>query len=188
MSEKDKDELREHDYDGIQEYDNDMPRWWIWLFWITIVFSAIYPFVYDFGPLQFASESIEEEMLALEENKKAKESTGGGITEEHLLALAKDEDVIAKGQMQYTLKCFACHAEKGAGLVGPNLTDDYWLHGGKITDIHKVVSNGVLEKGMLAWKDQMKPEQLNSVVAFIWSLRGTNPPGAKAPQGELVKR
>lgn len=188
MSNKDKDELREHNFDGIQEYDNDLPRWWLWLFWITIIFSVIYPFIYDFGPGQFASETVDAEVLALQKAKEEKAEASGDVTEEVLLKVASDEDALAKGQMIYTTRCFACHAEKGAGLVGPNLTDDYWIHGGRILDIHKTVSNGVLEKGMLAWKDQLTPEQLNQVVAFVWSLHGINPPNAKAPEGELQPR
>ena len=184
----DKDELRKHSYDGIQEYDNDLPRWWIWLFVVTVIIAVVYPLIYDFGPGEFASETVDREMLALKEAKIAKESGSAVVTEEFLLKLAKDSAVLDKGQVIYTTRCFACHAEKGAGLVGPNLTDDYWLHGGKITDLHKVVTNGVLEKGMLAWKDQLTPDQLNSVVAFVWSLRGTNPPNGKAPQGDLAPR
>ncbi len=184
----DKDELREHDYDGIQEYDNDLPRWWLWLFAITVVIAVVYPFIYDFGPGQFASETVYQEMLALLEEKKSKETTKVEINEDFLLKLTKSPEVLAEGQGLYTTRCFACHADKGAGLVGPNLTDDYWIHGGKIMDIHKVISNGVLEKGMLAWKDQLTPNQLNAVVAFVWTLHGVNPPNAKAPQGDLVKR
>ena len=90
--------------------------------------------------------------------------------------------------MIYTTRCFACHADKGAGLVGPNLTDDYWLHGGKISDVRNVIINGVLEKGMLAWKDQLKADEINQITAFVWSLHGKNPPGAKAAQGEFVER
>lgn len=184
----DKDELRKHSYDGIQEYDNDLPRWWLWLFVITVLIAIVYPFIYDFGPGEFASETVDKEMLALQELKKSKGDSATGVTEEFLLKLVKESGTLDKGQVVYTTRCFACHAEKGAGLVGPNLTDDYWIHGGKITDIHKIVSNGVLDKGMLAWKDQLTPEQLNSVVAFVWSLRGSNPPNGKAPQGDFVPR
>ncbi len=183
----DKDELREHDFDGIQEYDNDLPKWWTWLFWITIIFSVLYPFVYDFGPGQFPSETIDAEIASI---KQAKEKAVGGtdISEESLLSLVKDKAIIARANESYALRCFACHATGGAGLIGPNLTDDYWLHGGKITDIRKVIADGVLEKGMPPWKDQLTPEQVNDLTALVWSLQGTNPPGAKEPQGELVER
>lgn len=184
----DKDELREHSFDGIQEYDNDLPSWWLWLFYITIAISVIYPFIYDFGPGEFASETVDKEMLAYAEKNKSQNITAPAVTDDYLISLAKNSEALQKGQSIYTAKCFACHADKGAGLVGPNLADDYWIHGGKITDVHRIVSEGVLEKGMLAWKSQMTPEELNQVVAFVWSLRGSNPPNAKAPQGELVPR
>ena len=182
----DKNELRSHNYDGIQEYDNDLPKWWLWLFWITIIFAVIYPFIYDFGPGEFASETVDKEVSQLA--SKSSSAAGSAVTEEGLLKLVSDPDTLNKGQVIYTTRCFACHAEKGAGLIGPNLTDDYWIHGGKITDIHKTVSEGVLDKGMLSWKGQLTPDQLNSVVAFVWSLHGTNPPNGKAPQGDFVAR
>lgn len=188
MSKIDKDELREHSFDGIQEYDNDLPRWWIYLFYITIAFALIYPFLYDFGPWQFASENIDKEVSALKAQKEKEETVASEVTEEQLLTLAKDASALAQGQTIYATRCFACHADKGAGLVGPNLTDDYWLHGGKITDIRTVITNGVLEKGMLAWKDQLKPDEINQITAYIWSLHGLSLPNAKAPQGDLVER
>lgn len=180
-----KDELREHSFDGIQEYDNDLPKWWVWLFWLTIIFSVLYPFVYDFGPAQFASETIDAEMAALQ---PVELTTSGEVTEQQLIALAADQAALSEGQQVYATRCMACHGDKGQGLIGPNLADDYWIHGGKATDMHRIVVNGVLDKGMLAWKGQLTPEQINAVVAFIWTLHGTNPPNAKAPQGDKVER
>ena len=184
----DRDELREHDFDGIQEYDNDLPRWWIWLFVLTVIFSIIYPFIYDFGPGQFASETVDAEMLAIRQSKEAIKAKSGEITEDLLLKLTTDSKILADGQLIYSTRCLPCHGDKGQGLIGPNLTDQNWIHGGKITDIHKVISDGVLAKGMLAWKDQLTPEQLNSVVAFVWSIHGTNPPNPKAPEGNTFTR
>ena len=184
----DRDELREHDFDGIQEYDNDLPRWWIWLFVLTVIFSIIYPFIYDFGPGQFASETVDAEMLAIRQSKEAIKAKSGEITEDLLLKLTTDSKILADGQLIYSTRCLPCHGDKGQGLIGPNLTDQNWIHGGKITDIHKVISDGVLAKGMLAWKDQLTPEQLNSVVAFVWSIQGTNPPNPKAPEGNTFTR
>lgn len=184
----DRDELRDHSYDGIQEYDNDLPKWWVWLFLITIIFALIYPFIYDFGPGEFASESIEAEVLAMKKSQESAITSRGEISEDSLLKLTANSKVLSEGQQIFSTRCMACHGDKGQGIIGPNLTDDFWINGGKITDIHKVVSNGVLAKGMLAWKDQLTPDQLNSVVAFIWSIHGTNPPNPKAPEGEKVVR
>lgn len=182
-----KDEVREHSFDGIQEYDNDLPQWWVWLFIITVVISVIYPFVYDFGPLDFDSQTIDQEMVKLKAQQGAAQANAP-ISEETLVALTKSPDALRDGQETFKSRCMPCHGDKGQGLIGPNLADDYWIHGGKITDLHLIVENGVLEKGMLAWKAQLTPSQLNNVVAFIWTLNGTNPPNPKAPQGELVAR
>ncbi|MBX7136929.1 MAG: c-type cytochrome [Oligoflexia bacterium] len=182
-----KDELRGHNFDGIEEYDNSLPRWWVWLFIITIVFSVIYPFYYDFGPGQFAPETVDAEMAALAQLRQASGgATGGVLDESALLKLASNGATVSQGSAVFTAKCVVCHGAQGQGLIGPNLTDNYWIHGGKITDIHNVVTNGVLEKGMLAWKDQLTADELNSVVAFVWSIRGTTPPNPKAPQGDAV--
>lgn len=180
-----KDELREHSFDGIQEYDNDLPKWWLWLFAITIVVSIIYPFIYDFGPGEFASESIAKE---LDDTKAQQQTTTTEVSESSLLKLASDASAISSGKEIFVTRCVACHGAQGQGLIGPNLTDDYWIHGAKITEIHSVVENGVLEKGMLAWKQQLAPEQLNAVVAYIWTLHGTNPTNPKAPEGNKVER
>ena len=183
-----KDEVREHSFDGIQEYDNDLPRWWVWLFIITVVASVIYPFVYDFGPSDFASETIDQEMAALQKTRMLSAPAASESDESSLLGLVGNDQTLKEGQQIYTTRCLACHGGLGEGIVGPNLTDDYWIHGGKITDMHKVVVNGVLEKGMLPWKDQLTPQQINAVVAYVWTLHDTDPPNAKAPQGDKVER
>ena len=125
-----KDELREHSFDGIQEYDNDLPRWWLWLFAITIVIAVVYPFVYDFGPASFDSETIDAEMAALRTTQQTAQQSAGPSSDADLLKLAKNSDARAEGQQVYASRCIACHGDKGQGVVGPNLTDEYWIHGG----------------------------------------------------------
>lgn len=178
------DELRKHSYDGIQEYDNDLPRWWIWLFVLTVVFAVVYPFIYDFGPGEFASETVDAEVAALAKRRPATNVADGEVSEASLLELAKSADVLVEGKQLFATRCAACHGELGQGVVGPNLTDEYTIHGADIRNIHRIVRDGVLEKGMLAWKSQLTPEQLQAVVAFVWTLRGTNPPNPKPAQGE----
>jgi cytochrome c oxidase cbb3-type subunit 3 len=112
--------------------------------------------------------------------------TGGDMNADQLLALAKDHEQLEEGQETYTAYCASCHAPDGGGLIGPNLTDAYWLHGGAITDIYKTVNNGVLEKGMPPWGKTLKPEQLAAVVAYVSTLQGTTPANPKAPQGNPV--
>ena len=187
----DKDELLDHDYDGIQEYDNDLPRWWVNIFWLTALFAVVRVGYYHFGPglLQYQRLAVEmSELEATRAASAAKAGAGVSVTEAGLLALTKDTAALKKGAEVFTAKCVACHLEHGQGLVGPNLTDDYWIHGGKLMDMHKVVTAGVLDKGMLAWKGVISDDEINSVVAYIWTLHGTNPPNPKAPQGDLAPR
>ncbi len=189
MADRDKDELLDHNYDGIQEYDNDLPGWWVYLFWVTIIIAVVYPFIYDFGSGKFAVEIVDEQVAELKALQAASMPKSMGEPEAaKLLALAKDSGALKLGSEIFATRCAACHSAQGQGLIGPNLTDDNWIHGGKITNIHRTVSDGVLDKGMLAWKDQLKPEELNAVVAFVWSIHGTNPPNPKAPDGAFEPR
>ncbi|MCB0331208.1 MAG: c-type cytochrome [Bdellovibrionales bacterium] len=185
-----KDELLDHDYDGIQEYDNDLPHWWVALFWGGIVFGFIYVGLYHFGGWQFASQKLSAEMKKIEDMKASTvaEAPPAATGEEVLLQLASRKESLEAGKEIFIAKCAACHLAEGQGLVGPNLTDDYWIHGGKITDIRNVVEVGVLDKGMIAWGPLLKAEEINQVTAYVWSLNGTNPPNPKEPQGELYKR
>jgi len=112
--------------------------------------------------------------------------TGGDMSADQLLAIAKDEEQLEEGKETYTAYCASCHAPDGGGLIGPNLADAYWIHGGAITDIYKTVTNGVLEKGMPPWGKTLKPEQLSAVVAYVSTLQGTTPANPKAPQGNPV--
>jgi cytochrome c oxidase cbb3-type subunit 3 len=184
---KERDELREHSYDGIQEYDNDLPRWWVWLFIICIIYAAVYPFVFDFGPGEFASETIDAEIAALHASAATK-SQPTENSADALLALTSKPEALAHGGQIFQTRCVACHGSHGEGLIGPNLADEYWLHGGTITDLLTVIENGVLAKGMLAWKGQLTTDELRHVTAYVWSLHGSNPPNPKAPQGEKFIR
>ncbi len=180
------DELLNSNYDGIQEYDNDLPRWWLYLFYITIAFGVVYVGYYMFGPGQ-SQEQIVIAQLADDAKRAAASAPAEGPSGDSLLALASNQDALKKGHEVFVARCVACHGPDGQGLIGPNLTDKYWIHGGKITDLVKVVENGVLDKGMLAWKGVLQPAEIHAVVAYIWSIRGTNPANPKAPQGDLVE-
>lgn len=181
----DKDELLNHNYDGIQEYDNDLPKWWIWLFVITIVFGVWRTVYYHFG-----SGLLQEERLAksMEELNQLKNSKQPPPSQNNIVLALDDKNKIEEGKAIYAANCVACHLDHGQGLVGPNLTDNYWIHGGKAEDILKVISEGVLDKGMLPWKDRFNADQLQALTAFVWSLNGTNPPNPKPAQGDLFER
>lgn len=164
--------LLDHEYDGIQELDNQLPRWWVWLFYITIIYSAAYMIYYHVtrtGDLQIAEYN--NEMKAGEQVKAA--ATGKFEAGLATLQPAKDPAVIDAGRQTYTKFCAPCHRVDGGGLVGPNLTDDYWIHGSNYTDTVKVIWDGVPAKGMITWKTVLKPDEIQAVSSYIYTLRGT---------------
>jgi cytochrome c oxidase cbb3-type subunit III len=184
-----------HNYDGIRELDNRLPPWWLWGFYITIVFGAIYLYRYHIS--HSAPLSHEEYTIAVEkadqEVKEYLKQKGETVDENTVTMLGADD--IAAGKKIFTdpTKCITCHGNDGSGMVngtpgiGPNLTDDYWLHGGDIKSIFKTIKYGVDGKGMPAWGNTYSPKQLAQLASYVRSLHGTNPPNPKAPQGELYK-
>ena len=181
---KKQDELLSHNYDGIEEYDNSLPLWWRWLFYLTIVFAVVYVAYYHLGSGLNQEQTLALEMKTIADQKP--KATGGELTEEQLLAKVSDPTVVAKGKEVFQARCLACHGPLGGGIVGPNLTDDHWIHGGKLLDIRNTIMEGVPAKGMISWKALMPAEEVDAVVAYIRSIRGTNPPGGKPPEGEVV--
>lgn len=182
------DHLLEHSYDGIQEYDNPLPRWWLAIFWATIVFAPLYILFFHFGPGMLAVERYDQAMMIAAEQQMAAILAMGEIDESMLVGLMADESMMNGGKKVFTAKCATCHGMFGEGGIGPNLTDDYWLHGPQLMDIYQTVREGVPEKGMLAWERQLRPAELLAVSAHVGSLLGSAPPNAKAPQGEQVAR
>jgi cytochrome c oxidase cbb3-type subunit 3 len=177
--------LLEHSYDGIQEYDNPLPRWWVIIFWGTIIFSALYVVnvpVFGRGPGRISE--YQADMAAW---RAAHPAPMVESSPEELAALARDPGAIALGKQVFTANCASCHRPDAGGLIGPNLTDDYWIHGGTLVAVHKTVSEGVMAKGMPAWGKLLKPDQIDGVVAYVASLHGSNPPNPKAPEGQLTK-
>jgi len=175
--------LMDHDADGIKELDNNLPRWWVWLFYITIIFSIIYMLYYHvlgMGDLQAAAyekewkrgEAIKSQAIA------QFESTLGSLEP------SQDSSVLSQGQQTYTTLCAPCHRPDGGGLVGPNLTDNYWIHGSNYVDNLKIIINGVPEKGMLTWRGVLKPSEIQAVASYIYTMRGTHPPNPKPPENQ----
>lgn len=185
---KGEDEVLEHDYDGIQEFDNPLPNWWLATFYGAIIFSFFYVAYYHFGPGLSLDEELAADLAIVKAQEAAGRKNAPPVSDGELAAVFADPGKRAKGKQIYAEKCLACHGAAGEGQIGPNLTDAYWLHGsGALSSLLKVVSAGVPEKGMPPWEALLKPEELLAVVAHVKSLQGTNPGKAKPPQGELVK-
>lgn len=183
--EQEADVMLDHDYDGIRELDNRLPPWWVWGFYATIAFAVVYLVHYHIsgtGKLQLA-EYNEEIRIAEQEKEKRMKSDAGFVTEANVLALT-DASALNEGMSLYQKNCVACHGNAGQGGVGPNLTDVFWIHGGGIKNIFKVIQDGVPAKGMISWKSQLSPKQIQAVSSYILTLEGTNPPEAKEAQGE----
>lgn len=182
--EKEKDVLLDHDYDGITELDNQLPPWWKFLFYFTIVFAIVYMLyfhVFNIGNLQEEEYAAEVKQFEIQQTALQKTSV---MINENTVTILTDAGSLFSGKEIFTKNCAACHGNYGEGLVGPNLTDDYWINGGSIKDIFRTIRDGVPEKGMISWKSQLNPKQMQEVGSYIKSLYGTNPPNAKPPQGE----
>ena len=178
----------DHSYDGIQELDNRLPRWWIWGFYCTIIFACVY--LYRSQVSHTAPSSIEEYQIAMAQAEEQKEEYlkhAANNVDENTVKLITDASLVKQGHEIFETNCSPCHGDKGQGIVGPNLTDDYWLHGGSIHDVFKTIKYGYPEKGMKSWKDDFSPNQIANLVSFVKSLHNSHPANAKEPQGELYK-
>lgn len=177
-----------HNYDGIRELDNRLPPWWLYGFYITIIFGCIY--LYRYHVAQSAPLSKEELAISLEKAEAEKEEylkKSANKVDENTVVYSKEAADLDAGKKVFTTMCAACHLADGGGSVGPNLTDEYWIHGGSIKDIFKTLKYGWPEKGMKSWKDDYTPQQLAQIASYVKSLQGTKPAKAKEPQGVLYE-
>lgn len=174
-----------HDYDGILEYDNPMPRWWLAIFALTVVWSVYYVIAIEVGWINTYEKDLAAESVHIDALQEAWAASQIPVDEEYLRSKLEDPVFLAAGQAAFVGYCAACHQDSGAGLIGPNMTDDYWIHGGELMDLYNVANEGVLDKGMPAWGPLLSHEELVGTVVYIRSLRGTNPPNAKEAEGEL---
>jgi cytochrome c oxidase cbb3-type subunit 3 len=178
--------LLDHDYDGIKELDNNLPPWWKYGFYLTIVTGVIYLLhfhVFKTGDLQ-GKEYDNAMVQAKIEVDEFMKTSANNVDENTVKVLTEASDITA-GKDLFIANCVACHGKGGEGTVGPNLTDEYWIHGGSIKDLFKTLKYGWVEKGMKSWKDDLSPIQMAQVSSYIRTLKGTNPPNPKAPQGDL---
>ena len=186
--EKENDIMLDHDYDGIKELDNSLPPWWLYGFYISIVVSLGYLYVYEFSDIGLSQQ--EEYVIEIEKGEEARDAfaakQANNIDEKNLIALV-DAQSISVGMRAFKANCAACHGQEGQGGVGPNLTDPYWIHGGSTASIYKTIKYGVPEKGMIAWKTQMQPIMIHKISSYIKTIQGTNPPNPKKKQGVLYE-
>ncbi len=178
-----------HELDGIKEYDNPMPGWLMAIWWGSILFSAVY---LAFYALSFGEGSMEAEyrgetqqsLAATQAYFDANPIVAPSAAE--LLAGAAKPDVVAKGQARFAKSCAPCHGDKAQGLIGPNLTDDRWIHGGNVEQVFQSLVKGWPAKGMPPWGRALKPEEIAALTSYIRSIQGSNPPGAKPAEGDPV--
>lgn len=183
--EQEADIMLDHDYDGIKELDNALPPWWKYGFYITIVVAVFY--ILKFEVWKTGQDQIQEYTTEMAEAKLQTEAYLAEMKEnvDEKSVVMSDAAGINAGKELFAKTCVACHMSNGEGGVGPNLTDDYWIHGGSINDVFKTIKYGYPDKGMQAWSSTYSPVQIQQLSSYIKSLKGTNPPNAKAPQGDL---
>lgn len=174
-----------HEYDGIRELDNRVPPWFNYLFGVTIIFAAVY--LFDYHVIHIAPLSHEEynqEMAAAAMAQKIR-LANEPLMDETKLTVITDPKALAEGDERFHKFCVSCHGQQGGGIVGPNLTDKYWIHGGGVSNVYQTIKNGVPSKGMISWGLVFSQRQILQLASYVLSLQGTNPPGGRAPQGTL---
>jgi cytochrome c oxidase cbb3-type subunit III len=181
--EKESEILLEDDFDGIKELDNTVPPWFNYLFYSTIIFAVGYMLVFHvFHIKPLMLDEYVSELKAAEIQREELIKTGALINE-NTVTLLTDGISLANGKAIFTTNCVPCHGPDAGGTVGPNLTDDYWIHGGGIKNIFTTIKNGVPAKGMISWGPLLNPKKIQEVASYIISLHGTNPQNGKPPEG-----
>lgn len=176
-----------HNYDGIQELDNPLPKWWLFTFYITIVFSIFYYGYYELygGP---SSDKYLSQSLSEIQKKKVSVKETSSETLKSFDELVSNKEMMELGKGHFSSKCAPCHGQKGEGVIGPNLTDSFWISSkGNLEGVLVAIQKGFPDKGMPAWKALIPAKEQPYLAAYVMTLKGTNPPNAKAPQGDKVE-
>lgn len=178
--------LLDHDYDGIKELDNNLPPWWVYLFYASIVFGAIYLIRFEIMGADNQEMELKKELAQAKIDVAEYMKTAPDLMDEKTVTLLTESADLAEGKTIFTTNCAACHRADAGGQIGPNLTDDHWILGGGIKNIfHTLVNGGRDGKGMISWKGTLKPKEMQKVASYIISLKGSNPADPKAPDGEI---
>lgn len=183
MSEKKiRDNLRPKMSDGIEEFDKPLPLWWVWLFNLAIVYAFVNMIWYHVLDKPGLDEELAQDQKELAQKVAMQQPIATSADE--LSKLVHDPKRVEEGQGVYASNCASCHGQLGEGTVGPNLTDKFWVHGGTADQVLSTIAEGVPAKGMLAWGPILGQQKMESVLAYVLSLQDTNPPNAKAPEGD----
>ena len=190
MTEPTHDNLLDHEYDGIREYDNPTPMWWHLIFLSTAVFSILYLIFFHLGPLVGTNgwTLAQAYDVSMAENLKLRFAEIGELKADQatLLEYMQKPDWLAVGTAVFQAQCKSCHADDGSGKVGPNLTDDYYKNVKQLTDLTKVIENGAANGSMPAWRNRLHPNEIVLVAAYVANLRGKNLPGPRGQEGEKI--
>lgn len=178
--------LMNHNYDGIRELDNVLPPWWVYLFYGTVAFAFIYLIRFHILGHDNQTQEFEKEMAEAKIQVDEYKKTAPDLMDKDKVILLTDAADIAAGKAIFQTNCIACHKADGGGAIGPNLTDDKWILGGGIKNVfNTIMEGGRSGKGMVPWKENIKPSDIQKVASYVLSLQGTNPAGAKAPEGDV---
>ncbi|WP_444647705.1 cbb3-type cytochrome c oxidase N-terminal domain-containing protein [Flavobacterium columnare] len=178
--------IMNHNYDGIQELDNVLPPWWVYLFYGTIAFAFIYLVRFHMLGHDDQTAEFEKEMAIAKVQVEEYKKTAPDLMDKETVTLLTDAESINAGKAIFQTNCIACHKADGGGAIGPNLTDKHWILGGGIKNVfNTIMEGGRAGKGMISWKDQIKPSDIQKIASYVLSLQGTNPAGAKAPEGDV---
>lgn len=184
--EKEADALLDHDYDGIKELDNNLPPWWKYGFYLSIVFAIVYLLWFHVLGGPSSAEELERSLAKAEKEIEAYKALQSDLVDENTVQLLTSADDLIAGKNHYLdKKCTICHGLAGEGSsMAPNLTDDYWLHGGSVNDVFKTIKYGIAGKGMQSWKNEFSAKEMAQLSSYVLSLQGTNPANPWEPQGE----
>jgi cytochrome c oxidase cbb3-type subunit 3 len=180
LDKKQVDRLRPHSFDGIQEYDNSLPKWWLYLFYVTIAFTPIYLVYYHVANAPGLQDELKADMDLMQTQMQVNASASSATD---LVQLSQNAEIVASGRAEYAITCAPCHGEQGQGVIGPNLTDAFWIHGSSAEAVHKSIAEGIVEKGMPAWLQVLGHDKVNAITAFVLSIKNTKIAGGKEPQG-----
>ncbi len=183
---KEQEIILDHNYDGIRELDNVLPPWWVYMFYVTVIFGLVYlvrfHIVGDYTQAIEYENEVAEAKIAIEEYKK----TAKNLVDVNTVEVLTEASDLSAGEKIFTTNCVVCHMADGGGGIGPNLTDEYWILGGGIKNVFRTISEGGRDgKGMVAWKNSLKPVEMAQVASYLLQFQGTTPANPKAPEGEI---